>query len=181
MRYLKILSVIIFLIACNDDNRVNYSDITQTDADGNIISEDKTDWRVDDVWNENVYNIFYDSSNFSTIEYNYHPHNFFSLKSANGVIPSDTNALRVDPLYPNPFADKGIVNFYLRDTGSFKALVVDNDLNIIKSYFIESHKGNININTDGIENIETNKIYRFYYMSIIGNEEFYGHGDFYKK
>ncbi len=161
IRRMIIITIIIFLtFSCewekvdnNADATITFNGITETTANGELISQDKSDWKLQDNWNDKENSLFIDKKE-----------NFCIVDNDNYSIIS----------YPNPC--NGIFKLYISkpDECRLGFRIVDRNFNVLFSKdSIFSNEMGINLNEFGI----SNDTVRMYYKFFGSDCELKGHGD----
>ena len=148
---------IVFFIGCEtrdinpDESIIYFNGITKTDINGAIISNDTTDWRMDDTWSMK------ESDLYSSVS-----QPMCSSQDSNKIIA-----------YPNPC--NGIFALHIEKelTSRIELRLVDQDYNIlISNDSILENNIQLNAGTFGIKDTV-----RLYYKFVSDNCELKGHGD----
>ncbi|MFO7828938.1 MAG: hypothetical protein R6V23_09980 [Bacteroidales bacterium] len=151
--FIIVLILIAFTNSCEKDAENNlFIGITETNEFGEIISNDETDWSLNESWNETENSLFSESfDNLCNTDDEYY------LLTA----------------YPNPCDAITTLKFTVPDDKRVAFRIVDNDYNILVSK--DSANSDIAINFDYLK--VQNDILRVYYKIYGENCELKGHGD----
>lgn len=156
--------------ACDDDNdnspgdkkEIVFNGITETDPNGNTLSEDSTDWQLGDQWDASEKALF---------------------PGSNDAI-CDLDSFDYDVIaYPNPTFDS-ISTFRISvskpEESLFSARIVDDANNTLSSLdSLLSQRNTLSFDASGLG--VSGDTVRMYYKVIGQNCELKGHGDIYVK
>jgi hypothetical protein len=156
-----IISIITFLtFSCEKENTDNnkmdtitFNGITKTTINGELISQDASDWKLQESWTDKETSLFIE-------------------KKDNSCIPENNNYSIIS--YPNPC--DGIFNLHISKPDGCRLAfrIVDKNFNVLLSQdSVFSTSLGINLNDSGI----SNDTVRIYYKFFGSDCELKGHGD----
>lgn len=152
-KYVFLLLVSGMFFSClKEKTPITISGITETKDSGEIISEDPSDWNFTDSWNADESNLF-----------------SFSKNSDCDIDNQKYNILAI----PNPTFLNGKISIDVPENNWVSIRLVDEFLNIYKSY--DSLSSDITVNYNFL-NI-SGRTMRVYYKVFGDNCELRGHGD----
>ena len=141
--------------------KLDFTQITFTDYNGNILSNDPTDWTNDPDWCEQEYGLF----------------NTTHLDLAD----TDTSRL-FTILFPNPLRDVGELVVIRPKRCPFQCVIVNRAFQVLDTFSIPDQPGNILSSLQFSDSLKYKKgeYYRIYYAAHCTRQLFFfkGHGDF---
>lgn len=145
----------------NDSPVIDVSQITSTDALGNILSQDNTDWTKDNNWTDKEQALF-------------------QAPTSAQLVNTETGTVTIFPAYPNPVINQQFLTIKTSTITLLQIVIVDNMLSIKKRYFVLTSGSTLSFAYLFDAAIFTNNTnYRLYYgfYSLSDGLFYKGHGD----
>lgn len=140
---------------------LDFTKITATDDNGNMLSLDPTDWTNDSIWCDQEYSLF-QTSNLD-------------------LTASDTSEL-FTILFPNPVATVGGLILIRPKLCPFQCVIVNQSFQVLDTFSMPNKTGNtfLLLQFSDTTKYKKGEYYRIYYAAHCTSQLFFfkGHGDF---